>query len=111
MGKIRTYRATEIEAIRLNAFADVCNRLFAENDMDMTIVVKDIYFDYGQDWMYTAPITVDNRETSYSWQTLCPRDYEIIIGCDSISDMCRYADYYVNEMVDGNVCVNLSKIA
>ena len=114
MGKIRTYKATEIEAIRLNTFADMCNALFAEKDMDMKIEVKDIYFDFGQDWWYTALVTIDKRETSFmkdSWQTFCPRDYEIVIGCDSLLDMQRYAEYYVDAMVDDNICVNLSKIA
>ena len=113
MGTIRTYKATEIEAIRLNLFANICNELFVEKGMYMVIEVADIYFDYGQNWMYTSPVTYDYREghLKTSWQTFCPRDYEIIIACDSVADMQRYADYYVEAMIDDNVCVDISAIA
>ena len=38
--------------------------------------VDDIYYDYGQAWMWTT-IIADNGGDSY--QILCPRDHELII--------------------------------
>ena len=109
---IRTYKVTEVEAIRLNLFADFCNAIFKSHSMDMSISIEDIYFDYGQNWWYTSPITYDHTKGGVcsSWQTLCPRDYEVIIRCESLEDMVRYADYYVGAQID-NVDVNIASIA
>lgn len=111
MGTIRIYKDTELESIRLRTFADICNRKFRQNGLPMWVTLEEIYFDFGQNWMYTAPITYDRRkDKESSWQSLCPRDYEIITDCDSIGDMNRYADYYVNAVIDGDICVDISKI-
>ena len=109
MGNIRIYKSTEREAINLNLFADLCNAIYKAHNMSEYITVEDIYFDYGQNWWYTACITHD--EKGDSWQTFCPRDYEIIINCTNVTDMARYADYYVEERIDSNICVDISKVA
>lgn len=112
MGKIRIYEATEIESIRLHTFANIANEIYKSHGMSEYITVEDIYFDYGQNWWHTALVTnAPDEKWGNRWQTVCPRDYEIIISCDSVADLARYADYYVEARIDDEVCVDLSKIA
>lgn len=109
MSSIRIYNPTEIEYIRLRTFATACNATYAAHDMNEEITLEVTYFDYGQNWKYTSLIT-KNYEEGDSWQTLCPRDYEIILECDSIATLLRYADYYVEARINGEICIDLSKI-
>ena len=111
MSAIRIYKSNEPEAIRLNLFADFCNALYKAHKTNEEIKVEEIYFDFGQNWMYTALVTYDYDGKS-SWQTVGPRDYEIIINCTNEADLFRYADYYVTARIDCDaVCIDLSKIA
>ena len=107
MSNIRIYEKNEVEYARLKAFADACNASFGSSLYEVTL--KNIYFDYGQEWFYTSPVTVDLDEED-EWQSLCPRDYEIIINCDSFTDIQRYADYYANAVMNGDICVDIYKI-
>ena len=109
MASIRIYNPTEIGHIRLRTFATACNATYAAHDMDERIKVEDIYYDYGQNWKYTALVTYDDAKGD-SWQTFCPRDYEIILECDNIATLLRYADYYVEARLNGEICVDISKI-
>ena len=107
---IRTYKSNEIESVRLHLFANACNTLYIERGMLEEIRIKDIYFDHGQNWMYTAPVTYEFAKGD-SWQSVCPRDYEIIINCDSVADILRYADYYVTSRMNNDICIDISKVA
>ena len=47
--------------------------------------VQDVYFDYGQNWMWTT--IVAERPNGDSWQALYPRDWEKLVTSDSIIDI------------------------
>lgn len=64
------------------------------HDYSHTVTIKDIYFDVGQQWMYTALITTDTR-TGESWQSLCPRDWELVVNCMDIEKIIEMANYYM----------------
>lgn len=54
--------------------------------------VQTVYFDYGQDWMWTTICTEENYDGSY--QALCPRDHELITdvgNLDAITQAVRRA--------------------
>ena len=104
MGKIRVYDYCEIERQRLSLFKTLANSFFDER---YTVTVETTYFDFGQNWKYTALITYDNKDINRHWQSVCPRDYELIISTDSITKMRDMAKYYVNGIIEGNICVNL----
>jgi len=65
------------------------------------VELKDIYFDYGQNWMYTAFITTDFAdEHENSWQSFCPRDWELIVNTDSVEKLTAMAEYYMQSLYD-----------
>lgn len=96
---IKCYNEDSVEFLKLKIFRDVANKILLQNNYGMHI--KDIYFDYGQDWWYTALIT-KNLSTESSWQSFCPRDYELIVSCDSISKLMQMATYYSENIIKGN---------
>ena len=110
MNKIKTYGRKDIEFTRLELFAKLAN----ESLKDYFIRIENIYFDFGQDWLYTAPVTVKKYisgtpSITDSWQTLCPRDYEAIINCDSIATITEYATKYADVLnSDSRISVTLS---
>ena len=59
-------------------------------------VVRDVYFDYGQKWMWTTICREGFREC----QILCPRDWEKILLAGTamelagIVDEIRYGEYF-----------------
>lgn len=95
MSSIKVYSKDSMEYRKLKLFADMCNGKFREKEIRCYVTIETTYFDFGQDWKYTALITTEMFGSS--WQSLCPRDYENILLCDSISEMDRYAEKYVNE--------------
>ena len=44
--------------------------------------------------MYTALITTDTR-TGESWQSLCPRDWVLVVNCMNIEKIIEMANYYM----------------
>ena len=65
------------------------------------VELKDIYFDFGQNWMYTAFITTDLAdEHENSWQSFCPRDWELIVNTDSVEKLTKMAEYYMQSLYD-----------
>ena len=64
------------------------------------VEIRDMYFDYGQDWMYTGFLTT-NLEDSNSWQSFCPRDWELIVNTDSVEKLTAMAEYYMQSLYDG----------
>lgn len=51
-----------------------------EAETGCPIVVKDIYFDMGLDWKWTT--LVAEPVGKWTYQILCPRDYEKIVAGD-----------------------------
>lgn len=95
---IKCYNEDSVEFLRLKIFRDVANKILLQNNHGMQI--KDIYFDFGQDWWYTALITKE-LSSGVSCQSFCPRDYELIVSCDSISKLMQMATYYAENIVKG----------
>lgn len=54
--------------------------------------VEDVYFDFGQDWMWTTIVAYKKDGTS--WQALCPRDHDLI---------CTRDIYCLAEAVDNTI--------
>lgn len=104
MGKIRIYDRNEIEFARLKTFANMVN----EKTTKFFVETKNIYFDFGQDWRYTALVTEDLKEADRTWQSVNPRDYEAIITCDSFEKLNEYATKYVKGLEDGKISMHLS---
>lgn len=109
MGKIRIYDKTEPEYQKLQIFANIVNNFLDNTPFNVT--VENTYFDFGQDWKYTTLITHNHIKHNDTWQSVCPRDYEIIIDCDSISHMYNMAKFYAEEVQQGKYCIDLNKIA
>lgn len=107
MSLIRVHKLGSAEYGKLKFFAEVANRQFLEMRRGFYIDIKDIYFDYGQNWMYTALITERFSDDS-TWQSLCPRDYENVVASDSFSEIEAWAIYYATEVANGKISVDLS---
>lgn len=65
----------------------VAKLLEAVSPNNARYVVTDVYFDFGQDWMWTTICRYDYREC----QVLCPRDWEAIVKAESITDLASIA--------------------
>lgn len=94
MSLIKVYPKNSMEYKKLELFASMCDDKFDEKGIDCFVTIETTYFDFGQDWKYTALIT---NEATSSYQSLCPRDYENILLCDSISELDRYAEIYTSK--------------
>ena len=83
---ITTYKMGSDEHKRLNLFARYLREISAEKyDKRYDFHVLDIYFDVGQDWMYTAVVAFDREEQNgvrASWQALNPRQHKEILSAD-----------------------------
>lgn len=103
MNNIRVYEETEIQYRKLNLFADMVTDYLKNGYMS----VRTTYFDYGQDWKYTALLTTKNNDT---WQSLCPRDYELILYVDSIVILDKIAHYYAEKLDEGAIDIHLYEV-
>ena len=65
------------------------------NNYDYMVSIRDLYFDIGQQWMYTTLTTTDMR-TGEHWQSLCPRDWKLVANCMDIEKIIEMANYYMN---------------
>ena len=115
---IRTYNKSEFGYLKLSTFVDSCNNIFKfmsrqnGTDVNYQLVLEDIYFDYGQRWMYTSPITCDLTSKSDivgRWQSICPRDYKILLNSNSFREINEYAMHYVDCILNGTD-VNFSRV-
>lgn len=70
------------------------------NNYDYSVTIRDLYFDVGQQWMYTGLITTDHK-TDEHWQSLCPRDWKLIVNCMDIEKIIEMANYYM-ETIEEN---------
>lgn len=92
MSAIKVYERNTVEYAKLKFFADRVNHRVSH---EYWMTIETIYFDYGSNWKYSAPI-IERFKDDSSWQALNPREYEELINCDSfnkIDDMAlEYAD-------------------
>lgn len=95
----------------LRVFTEACEQWCVENkNFRYNVEIKVVYFDYGQNWKYTALITTDeddNSDATRSWQSLCPRDWSIVVECTDIKQIINMAWYYMDKISQGKVSVAL----
>lgn len=111
MSKLAIYNSNTLEWHKLHFFCRMANIRFAELDAPYRVVTQTTYFDYSQNWEYTALIThdlKDDDEITRSWQSVCPRDYENIIDCDSFERLEDYAKMYAELINNGKISVKLT---
>lgn len=90
----RIYDETTTEYFRMLLFKEVANAILYGTHKYLSIA--DMYFDYGQDWKYTG-LLMNNFETGRDYQAFCPRDYKLIITCDSVEKIKEMATYYATK--------------
>ena len=69
---ITTFNNNSKEVKALKAVAEIFNATCTNG---YTFTVDDVYFDIGQNWMWTTIIAEKNNDF---YQLLCPRDHELI---------------------------------
>lgn len=86
----------------MRVFVEACEQWNVENkSYRYQVYIKQMYFDYGQDWQYTGFCTVDTEETSgtlTSWQSLCPRDWELVVEETDINKIIAMAWFYMDNL-------------
>lgn len=91
----------------LHLFIEACAQWMSENkNWRYDVAMSDTYFDFGQKWMWTTIVITDEVEDSH-WQGLSPRDWKLIITCDSVSKITDMAWYFMDNIANNNICVNL----
>lgn len=111
MDNLKVFKWTDVEYSRLKAFSEFAFNYQLESHKadDFFVGVGVTYFDFGQDWKYTALIT-KNEETDDSWQSVCPRDHKLITNCDSVSKLKAMAEYYIDHLDNGEISISLYKV-
>jgi hypothetical protein len=99
MSNLKVFKMTDVEYSRLKAFAEFAfnYQMEARKADDFFVGVGETYFDYGQDWKYTALITKD-EEKEESWQSLCPRDWELVVTETDINKIIAMAWFYMDNL-------------
>lgn len=87
MNMIKVYdeRSEEMKTLKLACYE--LEQISARNGYGTRYTVETTYFDYGQNWKYSAIIA--NKDNGNSWQALCPRDYERVLTADDIKATCE----------------------
>ncbi len=78
--------------------------LTAMSPNDYEYYVDDIYFDYGQNWMYTTVVCRGDGRWG-GWQALNPREQEAVFFAQSTSDLHKIAE----EVLAGKFCPDKPK--
>ena len=92
--KIKTYEMGTVERTRLEVFCMFVNSAVS----NFRLIVEDIYFDCGQNWLYSGIIYIDAHS---EYQEFCPRDWELILNTDSIEKLNEMATYYAEMHIKG----------
>lgn len=100
MGNIRIYKEDEKQYRTLKLFAE----MVTDFSKTATMKVENIYFDMGQNWWYSALVTYKDND---SWQSFCPRDYELILYTDSITILEKMARYYSEKVDESKISIHL----
>ena len=81
---IRVYAPNSDEMVKLKL---ACYELERLSRHGTRYYVEETYFDFGQNWTYSAIIA--DKGNGDTWQAVCPRDYERILLSTDIADTCR----------------------
>jgi hypothetical protein len=82
----------------MRVFVEACQRWCFENkNYRYDVTIQTTYFDYGQNWKYTAFITYDEDEDD-KWQSLCPRDWELVVTETDINKIIAMAWFYMDNV-------------
>lgn len=86
----------------MRVFVEACEQWCVENkNFRYEVSIKTMYFDAGQDWKYTGFLTVDTDRADDmlgSWQSLCPRDWELVVECMDINKIVAMAWFYMDNL-------------
>lgn len=86
----------------MRVFVEACEQWCVENkSFRYEVRIKRMYFDYGQNWEYTGFVTIDTEDengTTGSWQSLCPRDWELVVECMDINKIIAMAWFYMDNL-------------
>ena len=94
---LTVFPAGSKERGRLKLLADIINT-FTEK----TASVKDIYFDHGQNWMYTTVVVSNGSRTSMSYQLMNPKEQKTIVH-GTQSEFFRLARFLITK-ANTNTC-------
>lgn len=79
----RIIRVDEPEYKKLKAVASALEMLSKNN---ASYVVRDVYLDFGQNWMWTT-ICRENCSWELECQILCPRDWKAIMNIQTADEL------------------------
>ena len=81
MNVIKIYKTQTIEYKKLDLLLKALNILKEENNLDVDFYISDVYFDYGQNWMWTTIVCKykDVMDFPSTYQILNPAEYENIL--------------------------------
>lgn len=81
MNIIKIYKTHTTEYKKLDLLLKALNILKEENNLDVDFYISDVYFDYGQNWMWTTILCKykDCIGLNSSYQILNPAQYEKIL--------------------------------
>lgn len=87
----------------MRVFVEACKQWCFENkNYRYDVTIETTYFDYGQNWKYTAFITYDYDEDDENkideWQSLCPRDWSLVVEETDISRIIDMAWFYMDNL-------------
>jgi hypothetical protein len=86
----------------MRVFVEACEQWNYENKTSRyEVSIKRMYFDYGQNWEYTGFVTRDTDTddgTLGSWQSLCPRDWELVVTETNIDRIIAMAWFYMDNL-------------
>lgn len=75
----------------------VAKQVLEELTENMIFRIKDIYFDYGQNWMWTTIVAYDKLKNDSCFQVLCPRDWKEIINYANRARIKAICKAFINE--------------
>lgn len=82
----------------MRVFLEGCEQWCYENkNYKYSIHLETTYFDHGQDWKWTTFITTDEDDGSH-WQSLCPRDWELVVTESDINKILAMAWFYMDNL-------------
>ena len=81
---LRVFKPESEEYTRLQNFADELNN---DARFQANYTVEDLYFDYGQNWMWTTIIAHKENERGGGWQALTPRNQERVVQWTELDDV------------------------
>jgi hypothetical protein len=88
--------------IAMDVFKNACAQWnYLNNNFKYDITTENVFFEFGQDWKYTSFITTDvesESEDEKSWQSLCPRDWELVVTETDINRIIEMAFFYMDNL-------------